>query len=219
MPSPAKTTDAEIIAAAQKLVERHGRDGFSMKDIAAAVGIRAPSLYGRFADRAQILARVEIESWRQLEADLRRAAIAGDPLAGLAAQARAYRAFAKTHPEAYALMFDPQAARSEEGTRARASALAPTLPGFVALVGGGGAADDGRALRAARVLTPFLHGFVSMELVGAFRLGAGVDEAFEHGVKTILAGLGGERGPRNALRRRTAPARSSGRGRRRRGRP
>ena len=39
MPSPAKTTDSQIIAAARKLVARRGRDGFSMKDVAAAVGI------------------------------------------------------------------------------------------------------------------------------------------------------------------------------------
>ena len=50
MPSPPKTTDADIVAAARKLVERHGRTGLSMGDVAAAVGVRAPSLYGRFAD-------------------------------------------------------------------------------------------------------------------------------------------------------------------------
>lgn len=193
MPSPAKTSDAHIIKAAKKLVERQGRHGFSMKEVAESVGIRAPSLYGRFADRAQILARVEVEYWRQLQAELARAADASDPVGALRAQARAYRAFAKANPEGYTLMFDPGAARTDEGTRARANALAPTLPGFAELVGGSPAGGDGRALLAARVLTPFLHGFVSMELVGAFRLGGGLDEAFEHGVTTILAGLGRER--------------------------
>ena len=46
-----------------------------------------------------------------------------------------------------------------------------------------------RALAAARVLTPFLHGFVSMELSQAFRLGGGIDEAFETGLEAILSGL------------------------------
>ncbi len=193
MPSPAKTTDEQIIAAARKLVERKGRDGFSMKDVAAAVGIRAPSLYGRFADRAQILARVEIEYWRQLERELAGAARVGSPVEALVGQARAYRTFAKAHPEGYALMFDPRAARSAEGTKARAQALAPTLPGFVGLVGRGDDGDGERALLAARVLTPFLHGFVSMELVGAFRLGGGIDQAFEHGVTAIVEGLRRER--------------------------
>jgi len=188
MPSPAKTTDALIVAAAKKLLESRGRHGFSMKDVAESVGVRAPSLYSRFADRAQILAQVEIAYWRELEAALARASGGSGAFATLLAQARTYRAFAKAHPEAYALMFDPQAPRTEEGTRARASALAPTLAGFAELIGGA-RAGDGRALLAARVLTPFLHGFVSMELVGAFRLGGGLDEAFDHGVATILTGL------------------------------
>lgn len=215
MASPAKTTDAQIIAAAKKLVERQGRNGFSMKEIAEAVGVRAPSLYSRFVDRAQILARVEIEYWRQLETELARAADAADPVGALLAQARAYRAFAKANPEGYALMFDARAARTDEGTRARAHALAPTLPGFAALVGGQGGGDSGRALLAARVLTPFLHGFVSMELGGAFRLGGGVDDAFEYGVTTILAGLGRDRLARQVARRRPPQKRSKTRGRRR----
>ena len=183
MPSPPKTTDEEVVAAARKLVHRHGRDGFSMRDVAAAVGVRAPSLYGRFADREALLAAVELALWRELAAALARAAIPARPAAVLTEMARAYRRFAKTNPREYALMHDPRAKRSAAGTRARAAAVAPAMPAFVALAGEVG------ALRAARVLTPFLHGFVSMELAGAFRLGAGIDEAFEHGVATILAGL------------------------------
>ncbi len=47
------------------------------------------------------------------------------------------------------------------------------MPSFAALVG----KDD--AFAAARVLVPFLHGFISMELAKAFQLGPGLDAAFE----------------------------------------
>jgi hypothetical protein len=101
----------------------------------------------------------------------------------LTAQARAYRAFAKANPEGYALLYRIDADHSEAGTAARTAAVAASLPAFAALVG------ERQALTAARVLTPFLHGFVSMEIADAFRLGGGVDAAFEHGVATILQGL------------------------------
>jgi len=183
MTSPPKTTDDEVIAAARKLVRRHGRDGFSMTDVAAAVGVRAPSLYGRFAHREALVTAVELTLWTELGAALARAPRHAEPIATLTELARAYRQFAKANAREYGLMFDARAERSPEGTRARAAGLAPAMPAFAALAG------EANALMAARVLTPFLHGFVSMELAGAFRLGEGIDEAFEHGVATILVGL------------------------------
>ena len=187
MPSPPKTNDSAIIAAARKLVRAHGRDGFSMGDVASAVGIRAPSLYGRFADRSALVTAVELSLLRELGQALARAPRHVDPAAALRELARAYRAFAKANPREYALLFDARAEHSAQATQARTDSLAPALPTFAALVGAPA------ALAAARVLTPFLHGFVAMELAGAFRLGGGIDEAFEHGVATILAGLAPKR--------------------------
>ncbi len=195
MPSPPKTTDAEIVAATMALVESHGRDGFSMNDVAVAVGVRAPSLYGRFAHRAALLAAVELDFWGRFGSAVAAARKSADPVRALTAQARAYRAFANANPGGYALIHSADSERTAEGTRARAAGVALMMPHFAALVG------ERDALLAARVLTPFLHGFVSMEIAGAFRLGAGLDEAFERGVATILSGLITDRKPRRARKR------------------
>ena len=183
MPARPKTSDAQIVEAARRLLESRGPDGFSLNDVAAAVGVRAPSLYRRFADRAAILEAVELSLWSDLGAALAGAIVQRQSLETLRSQARAYRTFAKTHPYGYSLMFDVQSRHTEEGTRVRTNALAPAMPAFTALVG------KENALLAARVLTPFLHGFVSMEIADAFRLGSGLDAAFDHGVATILHGL------------------------------
>ena len=185
MPAPLKTTDAQIIQAARELVESKGRDGFTMRDVAAAVGIRAPSLYGRFKDRAALLGAVELALWASLAEMLEDAAVAKDPAAALRAQAQAIRGFAKRHPNSYSLFFDIRSAPSEDGNAARSLAVSRILEPLGALVGAG------HAFAAARVLVPFLHGFISMELARGFRLGEGVDEAFENGVSVILAGARG----------------------------
>jgi AcrR family transcriptional regulator len=186
MPAPSKTTDAAIIEAARTLLESRGREQLSMNDVAAAVGIRAPSLYRRFENRAALLEAVELALLRDLARTLANAARPrSSPLETLKAQARAYRAFAKVYPNGYALLFDARSRASEEGTRARAEAVAPSLAPLAELVG------KDNALSAARVLTPFLHGFVSMELAAAFRLGGNLDGAFEYGLSTILRGLTG----------------------------
>jgi AcrR family transcriptional regulator len=183
MPAHPKTTDTQIIQAARRLVEREGRDGFSMNDVAAAVGIRAPSLYGRFKDRASLLAAVELSVCAELEDLLGKSIIANNPEATLMAQAQAVRGFAKRNPNSYSLLFDIRSVPTEEGTAARGAAVAQLMAPLAAVVG------EGQALAAARVLTPFVHGFVSMELANAFRLGDGLDAAFEKGVTTILRGL------------------------------
>lgn len=192
MASPAKTTDAAIVAAARKLVEKHGRRGFSMKDVARLVGVRAPSLYGRFKHRSELIGAVELQVWDELARALAGARRSPNPVVMLARQAAAYRRFAKENPLGYTLIYDFEAERTEAGRAARAAAVAVCMPAFAALVG------RDRAFAAARVLTPFLHGFVSMELAGAFRLGPDLDQAFTDGVQTILAGLASDRPRRRA---------------------
>jgi AcrR family transcriptional regulator len=183
MPARPKTTDAEIVQAVRDLVERKGRDGFSMNDVAAAVGIRAPSLYGRFKDRAGLLGAVELLVCAELAGLLGDLIVSNDPEATLMAQAQAVRRFAKRHPNCYSLLFDIRSVPTQEGASARAAALAPLMPSLAALAG------EERALAAARVLVPYLNGFIWMELANAFRLGSGVDEAFENGVSVILRGV------------------------------
>lgn len=182
MPARPKTSDSEIIAATRELLERKGRDGFSMNDIAAAVGIRAPSLYRRFEHRAALLGEVELVLWDALGQALANV-VADEPAETLIRQAHAYRRFAKRNPNGYSLMFDATSPHTEAGVQARARALTAAMPAFTALVG------VDHALAAARVITPYLHGFISMELAGAFRLGGGLDAAFNEGVTSILRGL------------------------------
>jgi AcrR family transcriptional regulator len=183
VPAPPKVNKTQIIAAALDLLERNGREGFTMADVAAAVGVRAPSLYGHFADRAALLEELEQSLWDELTRSLTSHVLKGRPIETIKAQARAYRRFATQYPNGYALMLDVRSSNTEQGVRARAEAVNSTLLALSTLVG------ESQALVAARVLTPFVHGFVSMENSAAFRLGPGIDAAFEHGIDTILRGL------------------------------
>ena len=180
MPAIAKTSDRDIIEAARTLIERDGAENLAMQAVADAVGIRAPSLYKRFSDRAALLAVVEIESLISLRQILERAGKTGDPVRDLAAMARAYRRFARQHPHLYDMLFGRAAPRSPETDRARGDSAAPVLERMAKLVG------TDRALVSSRVLTAFAHGFVSLENAGAFRLGGSVEEAFTLGISTLL---------------------------------
>ncbi len=52
-----------------------------------------------------------------------------------------------------------------------------------------------RSLDAARLMAAFAHGFVSMELSGAFQLGGDGDEAYRYGVDALVGALASRPAP------------------------
>lgn len=182
-PAPARTSREAIVAAGRALLEEGGLDAVTMQAVADRVGVRAPSLYKRLDDRPALIAAIAGDVLEELGRALHPAFEAADPANAVRILADRYRAFAHGSPGAYQLLFTRllRAARPTAEANARASAdllvLAERLVGRE------------RALEAARLLTAFVHGFVSMELAGAFRLGGDVDAAFRFAVETLIAGL------------------------------
>jgi AcrR family transcriptional regulator len=56
MGRPAKTTDADILDTTYALAWRHGCDAITIRDLEAALDLRAPSIYRRFTSRDELLA-------------------------------------------------------------------------------------------------------------------------------------------------------------------
>jgi AcrR family transcriptional regulator len=180
MPTPPKTSTAKIIATARDLIAERGIDALTMQAVAETVGVRGPSLYKHFADRAALLRAVEQTVVADLENVLAAAARPRDDKSALLAMAAAYRRFARKSPEKYALIFGLHSGDAESET-ARRRALQPALRRLEFYFG-----DRDLAFIRARVLTAFLHGFVSMEAAGAFRLGGNIDDAFSAGIEILL---------------------------------
>src|SRR4051812_36582788 len=184
MPARPRTSTDAILAAGEELLEARGVDAVTMQAIADRVGVRAPSLYKRFANRTALLAALADAGFAEQAATFRAVVRGTDPAADVARLATAYRAFAHRRPQMYRLLFLELGDAAEGATDPRRSAAQPLLELTERLVG------KERSLDAARLLTAFVHGFVSMELGGAFRLGGNVDEAYRYGVDTLVAALG-----------------------------
>ncbi len=183
MPAPQRVTRAALTDAARAIAERDGIDAVTISAVAAAVGVRAPSLYKHVAHRHDLLRLIADDAARELGEDI--AALSGsdeDPATGLRAIARAFRAFSARSPRAASLLFagaDLSAQPPSEGM----AALTATLLGAVRR------AAPGDPLPAARTLTAWAHGFCTMEQAGAFQLGGDVGEAFEFGLATLVDAL------------------------------
>ncbi len=179
MPNVPKTSGARIVSAARKIIAKKGVEALSMEGVASAVGIRAPSLYKHFPNRAAIVQAVTRLVVNDLIVLQREAAIHASARENLRAISRVHRAFARKFPRLYGLVFDPIAAASF--TREDSEQVVGPLLMLCAQVEG-----KPNALFLARALTTFTHGFVSMELAGAFHLSGDLDRAFEFGLERLL---------------------------------
>jgi len=218
-PAPARTSPEAIVAAARRLLEADSLPAVTMRAVAESVGVKGPSLYKRLPDHAALLRAVS----ESVAADLTRtlagageaavgagevaepvrlsvagsareplglpAAGTADPRARLRSVAIAYRTFVHENPNGYRLLFAdlPPGASPDPATLA-AMGL-PVVEAMARLVG---AAE---ALEAARTVVAWAHGFVSMELAGAFRLGGDLEAAYAYGIEAILEGITGRATP------------------------
>ena len=184
-PAPARTTNDAIVMAARRILEADGLSALTMRGVAEAVGVRGPSLYKRLPDRAALI-RAVAES---VVADLSRAVVrtsgTDDPRADLRAAVTAYRVFVKANPNGYRLLFGDLPAGASPDPASLAALGDPIVRAVTRLAG------PSQALERARTIVAWAHGFVTMELAGAFRLGGDLDAAYVFGIEAILAGLSG----------------------------
>jgi AcrR family transcriptional regulator len=171
MPTPDRTSLADIVAAARALLDDGGPSAVTMQAVASRVGVRAPSLYKRVRDRDALLEQVARAAADELAARL----AASDGSFGEIAPA--LRAFAKEQPHAYRLLFSGVVPGPLDQLVEPVLAAARNLAG------------ERHALDAARLMTAWVTGFIGMELAGAFQLGGDVDAAFGYGMERIRASL------------------------------
>lgn len=183
MPTPARTSRDQIVSEGRAILESEGLDGLTMQRVADAVGVRAPSLYKRVRGRSDLVRLIVEDVARELAGILEAAASTGDPKRDLGALATAARAFARANPAAYGLLFIPL----PDGAQPDPDLLARTSAAIVRTAAALAGSD--RSLEAARTVTAWAHGFISMELAGAFRLGGEVDEAFAFGIERLAVAL------------------------------
>ena len=186
MPTPDRTSLDEIVQAGRDILESEGAARLTMQAVADRVGVRAPSLYKRVRSRDELIGLIAEATVRDLGERLDAVGSSGDPRRDLTALARAFRDFARARPAGYRLIFaaGPDMARPSLDVLTRASA--PVMRVAEDLAG------REHLLEAARTITAWANGFISMELAGAFNFGGDIDRAYEFGIARLADALGGQ---------------------------
>jgi AcrR family transcriptional regulator len=183
-PYPAQVDRLTIVETARQMIEAEGAENLSLHRLAAALKVRAPSLYRYVDSKAELLRAVNTNTMQHLAASLGASvAISEDPSTRIIRMARAYRDFTHANPATYQMAFgaSPPEARPDS---ALIEKLALPLQGvFADLIG------EGDALPALRGMWAMIHGFVMLELNGQFRRGGNMDAVYEQVILVYLDGL------------------------------
>lgn len=182
MPYPAQTDRTAIIAAARASIERGGADALNLADLAAALGIKAPSLYRHVANKPALLQAVVADGYARLFAAYDIARSADDaPLAQIKAVLTTHRQWAHANPQVYMLAFTLP--RPVPDNQALEHAVQPIHALMATMVGAEAALG---ALRGALAL---VHGFVMLELNAQFQRGGDLDAAFDQVLQAYMRGV------------------------------
>jgi AcrR family transcriptional regulator len=103
-----------LTGAALSLVAEKGPKGFTLTEAARRAGVSAAAPYRHFADKAELLATVAEQGFRDLHADLAAAADATpEPKARVVELGRVYVRWAIAHPDHYQVMFGAENVKAD----------------------------------------------------------------------------------------------------------
>jgi AcrR family transcriptional regulator len=202
----------EIKQVALRQLAELGPAGLSINAIGKELGVSGPALYRYFASRDELLTELVVDAYTDMGAALRSAVVKGrgrTPRSSLEVLARAYREWAITNPHRYRLLYvppvpgyDPNAERlvqasndpmqvllevlsRTDGTVQTPKALAAEATAW--MHARGHTFDTSTAVRAVQTWSR-IHGFVSLELAGAFaNMGLDPDALFDLELASLAA--------------------------------
>jgi AcrR family transcriptional regulator len=173
-------TRGRVVGAAAAIADEVGLERLTLAAVAEHFGVALPSLYKHVGGLADLRRELRILGLRQLASELSQASVGkagSDALVGIA---RSYRAYAHRHPGTYAGTARAPEPDDEEHARAAAEVLQIV---FSVLGGYGIEGDD--AIDATRMLHAALHGYVSLENEGSFKMARDVDHSFQRLVDAL----------------------------------
>jgi AcrR family transcriptional regulator len=156
----------EILEATELLLlETGSEEAVSIRAVARATGVTAPSIYRHFEDKAHLMFEVCSRQFDLLD-DAIEAAVRGieDPVLAMQARGRAYVRFGIEHPEHYRIMFmGPAYATPDQWSDLlQTGSFAHLIAGIEAAVESGALQPAGDAFTTALHVWASIHGLTSL---------------------------------------------------------
>jgi AcrR family transcriptional regulator len=179
MPRVGLTTESVVLAAAG-LADRDGLDALTLAALAAALGVKTPSLYAHVGGLDDLRLRLAALAAAQLGEALAPAATGLSRADALEEIGRVYRRWASEHPGLYAAL--------QPAGPPREPAAEQVLALVLAVLRGYGLEGD-EAIHAARTVRAAMHGFVTLEAQGGFGIPVDLGDSFAWMLAALDRGL------------------------------
>jgi AcrR family transcriptional regulator len=172
MPRELSASDIEdfrdkLCDAALQIFAEKGVEGFTMREVAARLGVSPMTPYRYFKDKEAILAAVRARAFNDFAEAMEKAAARGkDAIARSQAAGKAYQDFAFANPEAYRLMFmltETDEAAEDPALRQAAERARATMSSHIAQLVKDGIFEGDPEL-IGYVYWAAIHGLVTLEL-------------------------------------------------------
>jgi AcrR family transcriptional regulator len=181
MAYPKLLSSADILKAAVEMVEHGDADGLSLRALASALGVKAPSLYRYFPQKEALEEAVAEEVWNVMLSELQAVSKAADPVSKFRGTAEAYLRFARQRFPLYMFLLQhgPSKTYGSKASKAVWNLLLDAVSGVSQQP------DDTDGLVAA---WSFFHGYATLEHAGAFGA-SGPKGGWELGLEAFLNGF------------------------------
>jgi AcrR family transcriptional regulator len=166
------------------VLEENPAADVTLAAVAESLGVRTPSLYKHVDGLPGLRRGVMIRAKKSLGSALAHAAIGRSRDDAIRSLSTAYRRWALDNPAQYPLTIsvpDPGDDEDRSASEAALSVLLAVLAGYDLRD------DDG--IDAARFLRSALHGFVSLETSGSFKLAADLERSYAKLIESVVVSL------------------------------
>jgi len=184
----------KVVALAAEVADDVGIERLTLAAVAERAGVALPSLYKHVEGIDRLHRNLSVAALRELLAELTRAAAGKAGRDALHALAGTIRGYAQRHPGRYAASAKAPNAGDEEH-----EALSAETVGLVVDVLGAYRIEGADAIDAVRAVRAAIHGFVSLEASGGYRMAQDLDVSYHRLIDaldvafTTWAGEGAER--------------------------
>ena len=185
MPRVGLSPDA-VVDEAIRQGNESGLHALKLSTVAAALGVKTPSLYKHIDGLPGLLDAMALRGYRALLGALQRAAVARTGPEAVRAVCLAYYEFALNHPALYAAL-TPSHIHHGPDVQQVALDLLELVYAVLRSVG----VPPGDLVHAARSLRSFLHGFVQLQQGRGFGLDESPAASFDYAVEHWILGVRG----------------------------